>query len=67
MYNKAPAFAFHRQLLKGVDNLKLISEVLASVDKITEDSPPGGATGAEWLPPEGDTAELEGAVGGSNT
>ena len=58
--------SFHnRQLLTGVDNLKLISDVLASVDKITEDDrgnrPPDGPGGGD---PEG---AVGGATGGSNT
>ena len=53
--------------MTGVDSLKLISDVLASVDKITEeeatrgDGPPGGFGGSD---PEG---AVGGATGGSNT
>lgn len=52
--------------MTGVDNLKLISDVLASVDKITEEA------GSGWAPDPNratgsDEADLEGAVGGAPT
>ena len=47
--------------MTGVESLKLISDVLASVDKITEE---GGARGG-WPPDGPGGSDPEGAVGGA--
>ena len=50
-----------RQLLTGVDNLKLISDVLASVDKVTEED----ATRGNGLLDASGSSDPEEAVGGA--
>ncbi|XP_064598921.1 endosome-associated-trafficking regulator 1-like [Liolophura sinensis] len=36
-----------KQLLTGVDSMKLLAEVLATIDKVTEEAPSGGAEGGQ--------------------